>query len=287
MRGALARLGALVLAAGCAQLLGDKSAEPSAPKPPAPQITEEMLRSRAQEQLAQGILQYQAGEYDNAVRTLRGSLDHGLLTKPDQARARKLLAFSHCIAGREAQCRDEFRKAFEIHPEFALTAAEDGHPIWGPVYRGVRTQLIAEREAAQQRQSRFLPLPKAEQMLADGLVTYDSGDYEGAARTLEASLKEGLKEKTDQVRALKHIAFSLCLQKRYRDCRGAFGRIYEVDPTFDLMPAEAGHPSWTRTFAGVKKAQQDRLAREAREKAAREAREKSKAPPTVSVPKKN
>ena len=59
-------------------------------------------------------------------------------------------------------CRDEFRKAFEIYPEFALTPAEDGHPIWGPVYRNVRTQLIAEREAAQRAQdapSRRSPRP--------------------------------------------------------------------------------------------------------------------------------
>ena len=289
---AIARLacaGAVVLAAGCAQLgqlAGtDRPGDAPPATPVAPQITEDTLRTRAQEQLARGIAQYQAGEYDNAVRSLMASLDHGLLSKSDQARARKLLAFSHCVSGREAQCRDEFRKAFEIFPEFALTPAEDGHPIWGPVYRNVRTQLIAEREAAQQRQSGFLPQPKAEQMMGDGLVKYDSGDYDSAARILDAAFKEGLKEKRDQVRALKHVAFSLCLLNRYKECRAAFARVYEVEPTFDLTPAESGHPSWTRTFAGVKKAQQDRLAREAREKAAKEARERSKAPPTASVPK--
>ena len=93
--------------------------------------------------------QYEAGEYDSALKSLTGSLEHGLLSKADQARARKYLAFIHCVSGREAQCRDEFRRAFEIYPEFALTAAEDGHPIWGPVYRNVRTQLVTEREAAQ------------------------------------------------------------------------------------------------------------------------------------------
>jgi len=35
-------------------------------------------------------------------------------------------------------------------------------------------------------------------------------------------------------------------------CRQTFVRIYDVDPNFDLTPAEAGHPSWTRTFAQAK-----------------------------------
>ena len=205
-------------------------------------------------------------------------------------RARKLMAFSHCVQGREPACRDEFRKAFEIHPEFALTPAEDGHPIWGPVYREVRTRLIAEREASAGRKTlSLLPVGKAEQMLADGMVKYDAGDYAAAYKVLEAAVKEGLKEKADQVRAMKHMAFSLCLQEKFRDCRAAFLKIYEVDPAFDLSPAEAGHPQWTRTFAGAKaqakKAQQDQAAKEAREKAARDKAPAS--PPTAAVPKKN
>ena len=56
----------------------------------------------------------------------------------------------------------------------------------------------------------------------------------------------------DQVRALKHAAFCLCLLNRYPACRAEFIRIYDIDPDFDLTPAEAGHPSWTKTFAGAK-----------------------------------
>ena len=277
-------VGALALAAlasGCAEL--QKGTQESAPpKPAAPQITESQLRERANAQLQQGVTQYQAGEYENALKTLTASLDHGLLAKPDQSRARKLIAFIHCVSGRENLCRDEFRKAFEINPEFALTPAEDGHPIWGPIYRDVRTQLIAEREAAQARSRPFIPLAKAEQMLADGVVKYDAGDYDAALKLLEGAQKEGLKEKADQVRAMKHIAFSLCLKEKFRDCRAAFVKIYDVDPAFDLTPAEAGHPSWTRTFAAAK-AQAHRAQKE---KAQREAKEKSKAPPTASVPAK-
>ncbi|MGZ5572773.1 MAG: TssQ family T6SS-associated lipoprotein, partial [Usitatibacter sp.] len=177
--------------------------------------------------------------------------------------------------------RDEFRKAFEINPEFALTAAEDGHPIWGPIYRNVRTQLIAEREASVKKP--LIPLGKAEQILSDGIVKYDAGEFATAHTLLEASLKEGLKAPADQVRAMKYIAFSLCLQGKYRECRAEFIKIYEVDADFDLTPAEAGHPSWTKTFAAAK-AQAKKLQQE---KEAKEAREKSKGPaPTASVPKK-
>ncbi|HYC37513.1 MAG TPA: TssQ family T6SS-associated lipoprotein [Usitatibacter sp.] len=269
----------LLVAAGCAEV--PKQGEVAAPKPAAPQITEDVLRKRAEEQLAQGVQQYQAGEYDNAVRTLTASLDHGMLSKADQARARKFLAFSHCVSARDGSCRAEFRKAFEIYPEFALTPAEDGHPIWGPVYRDVRAQLIAEREASQGRKSTGT-LGKAEQMLADGMVKYDAGDYAASYKLLEGALKEGLKDKADQVRAMKHLAFNLCLQEKYRDCRGAFIKIYDVDPEFDLTPAEAGHPSWTRTFAGAKA----QAKRALKDKEVREAREKAKAPPAAAVPKK-
>jgi hypothetical protein len=274
-------LAVLLLAAACAEV--PKQGEAPAPKPVSPQITEDMLRKRAEEQLAQGIAQYQAGEFDNAVRTLTASLEHGMLSKVDQSRARKYLAFSHCVSGRDVPCRAEFRRAFEINSEFVLGAAEDGHPIWGPVYRDVRTQLIAEREAAQGRKTGGKTLTKAEQMLADGIVKYDAGDYDASLKLLEGAMKEGLKEKPDQVRAMKHTAFNLCLKERYPQCRAEFVKIFDVDENFDLAPAEAGHPSWTKTFAAAKaqakKAQQD--------KATREAREKAKAPPAAAVPKKN
>ena len=278
---------AALLAAGCAQLQ-EMQKSPDAPKPAAPQITETMLRDRAKEQLALGIKQYEAGEYDASLKSLSGSLDHGLLSKQEQATARKNLAFIHCVSNREAACRDEFRKAFEIFPEFSLSPAEDGHPIWGPVYRNVRTQLITEREAAQARTRPIIPLGKAEQMLADGMVKYGAGDYEASLKLLEASLKEGLADKADRIRAQKHVAFSLCLKERFRDCRAAFVKIYDIDPAFDLTPAEAGHPSWTRTFAAAKaqakKALADRAAKEAKEKSAKD---KAAAPPAAAVPKKN
>jgi tetratricopeptide (TPR) repeat protein len=264
--------GTLVLAA-CQQM----PSQDGKPAAAAPQITEEMLRERAQNDLANGIKLFEAGDYDGAVKSLTASLDHGLLSKLDQSRARKYLAFSHCVSGREQQCRDEFRKAFEIYPDFALTPAEDGHPSWGPVYRDVRTTLIAEREAAVKKP--LIPLGKAEQMLSDGLVKYDAGELGPAEKLLEAALKEGLKDKADQVRAMKYLSFSYCLQGRYPQCRTEFVKIYDVDPAFDLAPNEAGHPSWSKTFAAAKIQAQKAL----KEK---EAKTKGVAPAPVAVPTK-
>jgi tetratricopeptide (TPR) repeat protein len=274
----IAFIAAAILAASCQQLeqLGQDK-----PQAVSPQITESVLRERATEQLVAGIKQYETGDFDNAVKSLTASLEHGMLSKTDQSRARKYLAFAHCVSNREAQCRDEFRKAFEINSDFALSAAEDGHPIWGPVYRNVRTQLIAEREAAVRKP--LIPLAKAEQMLSDGLVKYDAGDYPGAKTLLEGAQREGLKAKEDQVKAMKHLAFTLCLEGKYRECRAEFVKIYDVDAKFDLTPAEAGHPSWTRTFAAAKaqalKALHDKELKEAREKA-------KGPPPTAGVPTK-
>ena len=234
------------------------------PAPAAPQITEDVLRDRAKEQLTQGVKQFDAGDFDNAAKNLQGSLDHGLLSKQEQSNARKYLAFIYCLGNRETLCRDEFRKAFEINPEFALTPAEDGHPIWGPVYRSVRTQLIAEREAAAGKPMSLLPRGKAEGLLADGLVKYDAGEFDAAHKLLQAALTEGLSDKADKVKAMKYSAFCTCLQGRYRDCRNEFVKIYDVDPNFDLAPAEAGHPSWTHTFASAKAIAKRKLEREAR-----------------------
>jgi len=82
---------------------------------------------------------------------------------------------------------------------------------------------------------------------------------------------------------MKYAAFTMCLDAKYRDCRAEFLKIYEIEPAFDLTPAEAGHPSWTKTFASAKAEAKKRQ----HDKELREAKEKSKgAPAPASVPKK-
>ena len=74
---------AVLLAAGCATQ--PTSTTQPVQKPAAPQITEDMLRERAKEQLATGQRLYEKGEYDSAAKSLASALDHGLLSKPEQA----------------------------------------------------------------------------------------------------------------------------------------------------------------------------------------------------------
>jgi len=233
---------AFALLAACAQLQ-------EKPKPAAvPQISEARLRDKAEEGLALGMRQYELGDFEAARRHLAAALDHGLLSRSEQSAARKHLAFIHCISGREPECRDEFRKAIEIDPGFRLTPAEAGHPIWGPVYASVHAKLTAPAvEPGAQG-----PRSVAEQFLDEGMAKYDGGDYAGAAALLQSALNEGLADKAVQVKAIKHAAFSLCLLRRFAPCRAAFARAFEIDPDFELRAAEAGHPSWRRTYAAAK-----------------------------------
>src|SRR5262249_51028261 len=106
------------------------------------------------------------------------------------------------------------------------------------------------------------------------------GDYPAAQALYASALKEGLKSKDDQVRAMKFTAFTLCLTEKYPQCRAEFIKIYDVDPKFDLTPAEAGHPSWTKTFAGAK-AQAQKAMKEKEQKEA--AQKKGSQPPTAGV----
>jgi Tfp pilus assembly protein PilF len=87
--------------------------------------------------LKAGIQQYEEGRYPEAARQLQAAISQGLSTA-DEVRARKYLAFIHCVSDRIASCREEFRKALSLDPSLELSAAEAGHPSWGPVFRSVK-----------------------------------------------------------------------------------------------------------------------------------------------------
>jgi len=97
--------------------------------------------------LAQGIKNYEEGEYKSAAAYLQNALKAGLPRKTDSAKAHKYLAFITCSSGNQRECRNEFRKAFADEPGFALDAAEAGHPVWGPVYeRVLRDQAKSKKK---------------------------------------------------------------------------------------------------------------------------------------------
>jgi Tfp pilus assembly protein PilF len=93
--------------------------------------------SKGQSAFNAGLKQYDDGDYLPAAKSLQTALDQGLSTR-DQVTAHKYLAFIHCSENRTARCREEFRKALALDPSMDLTAAEVGHPIWGPIFQNVK-----------------------------------------------------------------------------------------------------------------------------------------------------
>ncbi|HEU4457530.1 MAG TPA: TssQ family T6SS-associated lipoprotein [Methylibium sp.] len=116
-------------------------APPPAPPPPpapAPPIGVVELASRAGEQaLLAGLRAYDDGQYVLAEQKLRAALKAGLAAPKDRAAAHKTLAFVYCTSDRLPRCEAAFRAARAADAKFALSKAEAGHPVWGPVYRRV------------------------------------------------------------------------------------------------------------------------------------------------------
>ncbi|MEO8102278.1 MAG: TssQ family T6SS-associated lipoprotein [Betaproteobacteria bacterium] len=227
----------------------------TAPPPAAVSAPEELARrqriERAEANLADGMKQYEAGSYDEAMRNLLIALDSGVLSVPQQLSARKHMAFIQCVNNRELVCKEEFEKAFLLDPKFDLTPAEAGHPTWGPIFRVVRAEIELRRSG------KSLPPPvvkiptSGEKLIADATKAYEEADYQKAIKLFQDALKETLTP-AEQIQAHKNVAFSFCLTNRLTLCRAEFEKILKLNPAFELDAAEAGHPSWGPPFRTVK-----------------------------------
>ncbi|HVF62510.1 MAG TPA: TssQ family T6SS-associated lipoprotein [Casimicrobiaceae bacterium] len=122
------------------------------PPPPPPTI------GKGSEDLRRAVQTYDDGDYRTAAKHFQSALDTGLLTTAEQVTARKHLAFIACVAKRTTVCRTEFRKALEVDPAFELSAAEAGHPTWGPVFRSVKAELTKKTKPAPPKPK---PAPKS------------------------------------------------------------------------------------------------------------------------------
>jgi Tfp pilus assembly protein PilF len=109
------------------------------PPPPPPVGLADLMERPAERALAEAMRHYDNGQYPAAEASLHGALAAGLASARDRATAHKLLAFLACASAREAECEAAFRAARAADPAFALSRAEAGHPMWGPVYRRVAT----------------------------------------------------------------------------------------------------------------------------------------------------
>ena len=92
----------------------------------------------AEKALLAGMRAYDDAQYGLAEQALTQALQAGLASPRDRAAAHKHLAFIYCTSKRLPACESEFRAARADDPAFALSKAEAGHPLWGPVWQRVR-----------------------------------------------------------------------------------------------------------------------------------------------------
>lgn len=101
---------------------------------------DEYAQGRGERMLVQGIRAYENGELKKANDHLAQALGEGLLFDKDKVTAYKYLAFIDCSLGRERQCREDFIAAVALNPDMQLSAAESGHPVWGPIFKSVKAR---------------------------------------------------------------------------------------------------------------------------------------------------
>ena len=97
----------------------------------------EVMQRPAERALLAGLRAYDDANYVDAERELSKALASGLVSAMDRATAYKHLAFVYCTSERVRQCEAAFRAARAADGEFALSRAEAGHPLWGPVYKRI------------------------------------------------------------------------------------------------------------------------------------------------------
>ena len=122
----------LGLAAGITLLAGCSGMTNPFAKPATPEQT------AARKELNAGVDLYNAGDYAGAIKLLGGSADIWKADKPIQLDALKYMAFSYCVTGKQALCKQQFEKAVKLDPSFDLAPGEKGHPLWEPVFDKVK-----------------------------------------------------------------------------------------------------------------------------------------------------
>jgi Tfp pilus assembly protein PilF len=95
-------------------------------------------------------------------------------------------------------------------------------------------------------------MTQAEAALAKGIMAYDDANYPVAATYLNNALELHLYAKSSQIKAHKYLAFIHCASSRENLCRSEFRKVLEIDPGYELEPAEAGHPIWGPIFRSEK-----------------------------------
>ena len=104
---------------------------------------------------------------------------------------------------------------------------------------------------------RLLRTP-TEHMVNYGIKSYEDGNYAASMTTLQGLVDNKDATKSEKVLAYKYLAFIHCVSTvesrdlRDRLCRESFKKAFDLNPRFNLSPAEAGHPVWGPVFSSVK-----------------------------------
>jgi hypothetical protein len=106
------------------------------------------------------------------------------------------------------------------------------------------------------------PDPTWKLTLREGIDAYDRGNYRDALRRLQEVADDSTAPLAQRVEALKYMAFAHCSMNQRLECRLQFEKALAVDSSFDLAPAERGHPIWGPEFQRAKSARQGGLAPE-------------------------
>lgn len=144
-----------------------------------------------------------------------------------------------------AGCESVPPKPAEPEPAHASTAVAEPEP---PVAPSTRAERI---EAEPSETSENAALTDVERRFAEGLGKYNDGSYADAIRIFrEPVFKRAWPEL--QIKSLKYLAFSYCVNNNVNQCRATFVQLLRVDPAFELSSAESGHPGWGPIFKQAK-----------------------------------
>ena len=122
-------------------------APPLAALPPAPDDraspADDSAAQTSQAIYAEGLRLYRAGQYDDAIARFAAVQSPPSL----RVQALKHTAFGYCVTNRLPLCQRAFQDALALSPAFRLTKAEQGHPVWGPVF----TKALQQSQPARRR----------------------------------------------------------------------------------------------------------------------------------------
>ncbi|MCX7231020.1 MAG: TssQ family T6SS-associated lipoprotein [Burkholderiales bacterium] len=80
------------------------------------------------------------------------------------------------------------------------------------------------------------------------VAQFEQGKFAEAIRMIQESPEIVADGPAVRTQSLKTLAFAQCVAGRRPACRRSFDALLVLDPSFELAPAETGHPSWGPEF---------------------------------------